>query len=72
MPAKTLKTVSLTPKERAIAMENMTLKDKDFPTWAKNTYATKKEAVDFLENSSDPFEKAIGTLIKKYAGGGND
>lgn len=50
-------------------MENTTLKDIDFPTWAAQIYATKKEAVDFLENSFDPFDRAIGTLIKKYAGG---
>jgi hypothetical protein len=49
-------------------MENTISKDKDFPTWAKQMYATKREAVDFLENSFDPFEKALGTLIKKYAG----
>ena len=51
-------------------MKDIKLKDKDFPTWANQTYLNKKEAVDFLANSSDPFEKAIGTLIKKYAGGG--
>lgn len=49
-------------------MENKTLKDKDFPTWAVQTYATKKEAIDFLEKCFDPYDKAIGTLIKKYAG----
>lgn len=41
--------------------------NKNFPAWAAQTYETKKEAVDFLENSSDPFEHAIGVLIKKYA-----
>jgi hypothetical protein len=51
-------------------MENKTLKDKDFALWAQQTYEAKKEAVDFLENSADPFEKAIGALIKKYANGG--
>lgn len=49
-------------------MENKTLRDKDFAVWAQQTYDTKKEAVDLLENSSDPFERAIGVLIKKYAG----
>ena len=49
-------------------MENTTLRDKDFAVWAQQTYETKKEAVDFLENSSDPFEHAIGALIKMYAG----
>jgi hypothetical protein len=45
----------------------MTSTDKDFTAWAHQTYATKKEAVDFLENSADPFEHAIGVLIKMYA-----
>ncbi len=49
-------------------MENKTLNDIDFSLWAQQTYKTKKEAVDFLENSADPFERAIGVLIKKYAG----
>lgn len=49
-------------------MENNTSRDKDFTVWAQQTYTLKKEAVDFLENSFDPFERAIGTLIKKYAG----
>lgn len=39
-----------------------------FSSWAVQIYATKKEAVDFLDNSSDPFEHAIGVLIKRYAG----
>lgn len=42
--------------------------NKNFVAWATQTYSTRKEAVNFLENSSDPFEKALGTLIKKYAG----
>ena len=49
-------------------METTAEDDKNFPAWAAQTYATKKEAVDFLENSSDPFEHAIGALIKMYAG----
>jgi hypothetical protein len=40
----------------------------NFAAWATQTYETKKEAVDFLESSHDPFDRAIGTLIKKYAG----
>lgn len=49
---------------------NLTTKEnKNFAAWAAQIYATKKEAVDFLEDSTDPFEKAIGTLIKRYAGG---
>jgi hypothetical protein len=47
-------------------METLITSDKSFPTWAKITYETKKEAVDFLEKSLDPFDRAIGTLIKKY------
>lgn len=49
-------------------METTILENKKFAFWAAQTYATKKEAVDFLENSLDPWEKAIGTIIKKYAG----
>jgi hypothetical protein len=49
-------------------METTILENKKFASWAVQTYATKKEAVDFLENSLDPWEKAIGTIIKKYAG----
>ncbi|WP_292379184.1 hypothetical protein [Methanosarcina sp. UBA289] len=49
-------------------MQIITQENISFATWAAQTYATKKEAVDFLENSLDPFEKAIGTLIKQYAG----
>jgi|GEM_PF-1675857 hypothetical protein len=49
-------------------MQFTTEENKNFATWAAQTYATKKEAVEFLENSFDPFEKALGTLIKKYAG----
>lgn len=44
------------------------LSPSNFAAWATETYRTKKEAVDILENSSDPFEHAIGFLIKKYAG----
>lgn len=50
-----------------IGVESTITNDKSFSTWAKQTYATKKEAVDFLENSFDPFDRAVGTLIKKYA-----
>lgn len=49
-------------------MNSMTTSDLSFSTYAKQIYATKKEAIDFLGNSSDPFECAIGTLVKKYAG----
>ncbi|WP_155398031.1 hypothetical protein [Methanosarcina mazei] len=50
-------------------MQNMSPTDLSFLSWATQTYAEKKEAVDFLERSNDPFDRAIGTLIKKYAGG---
>jgi hypothetical protein len=50
------------------ALQDTTSNNLSFSSWAAQIYATKKEAVDFLENSLDPFEKAIGTLIKKYAG----
>jgi hypothetical protein len=50
------------------AMKNSTSEDISFLSWSRQTYESKKEAVDFLENSSDPFEHAIGFLIKKYAG----
>lgn len=49
-------------------MSSMNIRDLSFSTYAKQIYATKKEAIDFLENSLDPFECAIGTLVKKYAG----
>jgi hypothetical protein len=49
-------------------MQLTTEENKNFAIWATQTYSTRKEAVNFLENSSDPFEKALGTLIKKYAG----
>ncbi|MEL7662641.1 MULTISPECIES: hypothetical protein [Methanosarcina] len=49
-------------------MKNSTSEDISFLSWSRQTYERKKEAVDFLENSSDPFEHAIGILIKKYAG----
>jgi hypothetical protein len=50
-------------------MNETTPNNLSFSSWAAQTYATKKEAVDFLENSIDPFDHAIGTLIKKHAGG---
>jgi hypothetical protein len=49
-------------------MKDTTKTNLSFSFYAAQTYAQKKDAVDFLENSSDPFEKALGTLIKKYAG----
>lgn len=49
-------------------MNSITTNYLSFSTYAKQIYATKKEAVDFLENSLDPYEHAIGVLIKKYAG----
>ncbi|MFV8416400.1 hypothetical protein [Methanosarcina mazei] len=49
-------------------MKNITQNSNNFSSYATQTYATKKEAVDFLENSLDPWEKALGTIIKKYAG----
>lgn len=49
-------------------MTNITSKDKNFALWAQQTYASKSEAVQYLARSFDPFERAIGTLILKYAG----
>lgn len=44
------------------------LSSSNFAAWATEAYRTKKEAVDFLENSLDPIEHAKGVLIKRYAG----
>ncbi|WP_155400536.1 hypothetical protein [Methanosarcina mazei] len=49
-------------------MRDTTPEDLLFSSWAAQTYEQKKDAVNFLENSFDPYERAIGTLIKKYAG----
>lgn len=57
-----------TTERRCMQMQITTQENKTFATYAAQTYATRKEAIDFLENSLDPWEKAIGTLIKKYAG----
>lgn len=50
-------------------MGTTTIENKKFASWAAQTYETKKEAVDFMEINVDIFEKALATLIKKYAGG---
>ena len=50
-------------------MKDTTPTNLSFSSYAAQTYAQKKDAVDFLESSLDPFEKSLGILIKKYAGG---
>jgi hypothetical protein len=49
-------------------MEDRTQTILSFSSWAARTYATKREAVDFLANSLDPIDRAVGTVIKIYAG----
>lgn len=49
-------------------MTDKTLNKGNFQDWAIRTYENKKEAVEFLVKSADPFEKALGVLIKRYAG----
>lgn len=49
-------------------MNDTTPTNLSFSFYAAQTYAEKKFAVDFLENNGDVFEKALATLIKKYAG----
>lgn len=53
-------------------MNNYTVTNKNFATYAKQTYETKKQAIEFMAENGDIFEKAIATLIKKYAEVGND
>jgi len=45
-------------------MKNKILKDKYLSTLAKQAYEPKKEAVDFLESSTDPFDRTIESSIK--------
>lgn len=50
-------------------MANYIETNKNFTAYAQHTYAMKKETIDFMEKNGDILEKALATLIKKYAGG---
>ncbi len=49
-------------------MNNMTLKDKSFISWAKQTCTKHPEILDHMRKSTDPLERAIAVRIMIHAG----
>jgi hypothetical protein len=49
-------------------MNNMTLKDISFISWAKQTCTTHPEILDHMRKSTDPLERAIAVRIIINAG----
>ncbi|WP_255335423.1 hypothetical protein [Methanosarcina sp. KYL-1] len=45
---------------------------RSFSEWAKATYRQKRDIVEIMYKSSDPYEKAIASMIKKAAGCGHN
>jgi|GEM_PF-2766069 hypothetical protein len=49
-------------------MNNMTLKDISFISWAKHTCTKHPEILDHMRKSTDPLERAIAVRIMINAG----
>ena len=50
------------------ALETMTLKDKDFPSWAKQVYSQHPDILEHMMKSTDVLDRVIAKRIMLIAG----